>query len=76
MQNMWRSPEFDVIPTGEEARLLFKGGDKWPIPDYETLIGTAISQTLSNSQAAGELMADIRLSFAVNPTVYWVGVIV
>jgi hypothetical protein len=37
---------------------------------------SAISQTLSNSQAAGELMADIRLSFAVNPTVYWVGVIV
>ncbi len=36
----------------------------------------SISQTLSNSQAAGELMADIRLSFAVNPTVYWVGVIV
>jgi hypothetical protein len=23
-----------------------------------------------------ELMADIRLSFAVSPTVYWVGVIV
>ena len=40
MQNMWRSPEFGVIPRpGEEARLLLKGGDKWPIPDYETLIG-------------------------------------
>ena len=37
---------------------------------------SAISQTLSNSQVAGELMAHIRLIFAVNPTFYWVGVIV
>ena len=53
MQKMWRSPEFGVIPTGEEARLLFKGGDKWPIPDYETLIGTTQGGGGWNSRGLG-----------------------